>query len=83
MTAAAGQKNDRNDDQPDAVVVKQIAEAVIHNGSSLKCEGGFVGHPSVIMVCKTRAKVRDFCRKGSKKQGNFRVWYRQPVCCVI
>jgi hypothetical protein len=34
--AAAGDNDDGNDDQPDAVVVKEIAEAVVHNRSSLK-----------------------------------------------
>jgi hypothetical protein len=34
--AAAGENDDGNDDQPDAVVVKEIAEAVVHNRSSLK-----------------------------------------------
>ena len=29
--AAAGQKKDGNDDEPDAVVIKKIAKAVIHN----------------------------------------------------
>ena len=33
---AAGNEQDGNDDQPDAVVVKQIAETVIHSSSSLK-----------------------------------------------
>ena len=36
VVAAAGKQNDGNDDQPKAVVVKQIAKAVIHNCSSLK-----------------------------------------------
>jgi hypothetical protein len=35
MTAAAGEQDDCDDDQPEGVVIKQIAEAVIHNRSSL------------------------------------------------
>ena len=35
--AAAGQENDGNDDDPEAVVVvKQIAKTVVHNDFSLK-----------------------------------------------
>lgn len=33
---AAGKQNDGNDDEPKSAVVKQIAEAVIHNRSSKK-----------------------------------------------
>jgi hypothetical protein len=39
MSAAAGEQENGNDDDPDAVVVKQIAEAVVHNRSSLKGRG--------------------------------------------
>lgn len=35
MTAAAGEQNDGKDDDPDAVVIEQVAETVIHNGSSV------------------------------------------------
>ena len=34
--AAAGEEDDGKDDEPDPVVVEQIAEAVIHNRSSKK-----------------------------------------------
>ena len=34
--AAAGKQNDGNDDKPKSAVVKQIAEAVVHNRSSKK-----------------------------------------------
>jgi len=33
--AAAGNQKNGNDDQPDPVVIEQIAEAVIHDRSSL------------------------------------------------
>jgi hypothetical protein len=36
MTAAAGEQNDGNDDQPKGAVLKQVAKAVIHNCSSVK-----------------------------------------------
>ena len=36
VTAAAGKKNDGNDDQPKGAIVKKIAKTVIHNRSSIK-----------------------------------------------
>ena len=35
VSAAAGEQDNGNDDDPDAVVIEQIAETVIHNGSSV------------------------------------------------
>lgn len=34
VTAATGKQNDRNDDEPNPVVVKQIAKTVVHDSSS-------------------------------------------------
>ena len=50
MAAAAGKQNDGNDDQPKSAVVKQIAEAVIHNRSSLNSLKELCDCPSAIIV---------------------------------
>jgi len=48
MTAAAGQEKDGDDDEPDAVVIEQIAETVIHNGSSLSDRERFCSSATIV-----------------------------------
>lgn len=73
MTAAAGQKKDGNDDDPNAVVVKKIAEAVVHNGSSLilradrKRKYALKGSSATI-VCRCVPNVHAICRKKRKEK---------------
>lgn len=77
MTAAAGQKKDGNDDDPNAVVVKKIAEAVVHNGSSLilradrKRKYALKGSSATI-VCRCVPNVHAICRKKGRKKRRIR-----------
>ena len=64
MTAAAGKKNDGNDDEPQGVVIEQIAKTVIHGRTSKSTfKGGKQGSRSLSL--SEYATKREMFRKRS------------------
>ena len=66
--AAAGDQKNGDDDQPNPVVLKKIAEAVVHGLSSvieidIEAADSFC-RPSVIIICERARKVTAFAGLG-------------------
>ncbi len=66
IVIAAGKENNGKDDQPNPVIVKKIAQAVVHNSFLLTKFGSECRNPaappSVIILCRRTEKVYTFCR---------------------
>ena len=67
VAVAAGDQDNGKDDQPYPVVVKEIAQAVVHDSFLLIKFGreradDFTVCPSVIILCRRNKKVHVFCR---------------------
>ena len=79
MTAAAGEQNDGNDDQPKGAVVKQIAKAVIHSRSSIKS----LKEQSDSPLCyHTMTKVEKCARNSSKYAAGSSCFFAFPSFCA-
>ena len=57
LSAAAGDEQDGDDDEPDPVIAEEVTEAVIHGCSSIDRFRRAAHRPSVIILCRTVGKV--------------------------
>ena len=71
---AAGEEKDGDDDEPDAVVIEKIAEAVVHNSSSLEYRERtalFVVSALLLpLYARNGARVPVFCRKYARRNAS-------------